>query len=39
MWDTGRGLDLPTVHRSGWAVVVGAIGLTIVLWIIGFLVA
>lgn len=39
MWDTGRGLDLPTVHRSGWAVVAGAIGLTIVLWIIGFLVA
>jgi succinate dehydrogenase / fumarate reductase, cytochrome b subunit len=39
MWDTGRGLDLPTVHRSGWAVVASAIGLTIVLWIIGFLVA
>jgi succinate dehydrogenase / fumarate reductase, cytochrome b subunit len=39
MWDTGRGLDLPTVFQSGWAVVAGAIGLTLLLWIIGFLVA
>jgi succinate dehydrogenase / fumarate reductase, cytochrome b subunit len=39
MWDTGRGLDLPTVFRSAWAVVAGAIGLDVLLWIIGFLVA
>jgi succinate dehydrogenase / fumarate reductase cytochrome b subunit len=39
MWDTGRGLDLPTVFGSGWAVAVGAIGLTVLLWIIGFLAA
>lgn len=37
MWDTGRGLDLPIVFASGWAVAVGAIILTIVLWIIGFM--
>jgi succinate dehydrogenase / fumarate reductase cytochrome b subunit len=39
MWDTGYGLDLPTVFRSGWAVAVGAVALTILLWIVGFLVA
>lgn len=39
MWDTGRGLDLPTVFASGWAVAVGAVALTFLLWIIGFLAA
>jgi succinate dehydrogenase / fumarate reductase, cytochrome b subunit len=38
MWDTGRGLDLPTVFASGWVVVVGAAVLTILLWVIGFVV-
>ena len=36
MWDTGRGLDLPTVFASGWAVVVGAVVLTVLLWVVGF---
>ena len=39
MWDTGYGLDLPTVFASGWVVAVGAVVLTVVLWIVGFLVA
>jgi succinate dehydrogenase / fumarate reductase cytochrome b subunit len=39
MWDTGRGLDLPSIFLSAWAVVIGTIGLTIILWIVGFLVA
>jgi succinate dehydrogenase / fumarate reductase cytochrome b subunit len=30
LWDAGRGLDLPTAFASGWAVVIGAIGLTAV---------
>lgn len=38
MWDTGRGLDLPTVFASGWMVVVGAGVLTLLLWIIGLVV-
>jgi succinate dehydrogenase / fumarate reductase, cytochrome b subunit len=38
MWDTGRGLDLPTVFASGWVVAIGAAVLTILLWIIGLLV-
>lgn len=39
MWDTGHGLDLPTVYRSGWAVAIGSVGLTLLLWIIGYVVA
>jgi succinate dehydrogenase / fumarate reductase, cytochrome b subunit len=38
MWDTGRGLDLPTVFASGWMVAVGAAILTILLWFIGLVV-
>ena len=38
MWDTGRGLDLETVYWTGWATVAGSIGLTVVVWIIGYLV-
>jgi succinate dehydrogenase / fumarate reductase, cytochrome b subunit len=38
MWDTGHGLDLPTVFASGWIVAAGAAVLTVLLWIIGFVV-
>ena len=34
-WDTGRGLDLPSVYRSNWAVIGGTIVLTLVTWIVG----
>jgi succinate dehydrogenase / fumarate reductase cytochrome b subunit len=39
MWDTGYGLDLPTVYRTGWVVTIGSVGLTLLLWIIGYVVA
>lgn len=29
VWDTGRGFDLTRVTQSGWAVVAGSVGLTI----------
>jgi succinate dehydrogenase / fumarate reductase, cytochrome b subunit len=32
IWDTGRGLDLPTAYRSGWLVIVAAIVLTAAAW-------
>jgi succinate dehydrogenase / fumarate reductase cytochrome b subunit len=35
-WDTGRGLDIPTVYASGWTVVIAAAVLTIVTFIAGF---
>ena len=37
-WDAGLGFELPEVYRSGW-VVVGATGvLTLLTWIIGYIV-
>src|ERR1700691_2993753 len=37
VWDTGRGLDLPSVSASGWTVVAATAALTIVAWIFGLL--
>ena len=34
-WDTGRGLDLPQVYASGWAVLVATGVLTVVTWALG----
>ena len=33
-WDTGRGLDLPSVYRGNWAVITGTIALTLLAWIV-----
>lgn len=30
VWDTGRGFDLDVVTKSGWAVVAGSVGLTLI---------
>jgi len=35
-WDTGWGFDLPTMEKTGWAVVVASFALTLVAWIIGY---
>lgn len=35
-WDTGRGFDLPTMHRTGWTVVIGSFVLTLLVWVIGY---
>jgi succinate dehydrogenase / fumarate reductase cytochrome b subunit len=34
-WDMGHGFELETVTRTGWAVVIGAVILTVVAWIFG----
>ena len=34
MWDTGKGLDLPTAEKTGFAVILGSIALTIAVWAI-----
>ncbi|HTC17699.1 MAG TPA: succinate dehydrogenase, cytochrome b556 subunit, partial [Stellaceae bacterium] len=34
-WDIGLGFELKTVYRSGWAVVIGSLLLTLVAWIVG----
>lgn len=33
-WDAGRGFELPARHISAWAAVVGALLLTVGLWIL-----
>ena len=33
VWDTGYGLDLPSVERGGKAVLVGTVVLTVLIWI------
>jgi len=34
-WDTGRGLDLPSVYRGGWIVIGATALLTAVTWAVG----
>ena len=35
-WDLGYGFAIPTVYRSGWAVIVVAVLLTAIVWIVGY---
>ena len=37
-WDSGRGYDLPTMHRTGWLVVGATVVLTAAFWVVGFLI-
>jgi succinate dehydrogenase / fumarate reductase cytochrome b subunit len=32
-WDTGRGFDLPVARATGWAAIIGAVVLTVVVWL------
>ena len=34
VWDTGRGIDMPSASRSGWAVVGGSVVLTGFFWVL-----
>jgi succinate dehydrogenase / fumarate reductase cytochrome b subunit len=33
-WDTGRGFELDTVYRTGYAVIAGSLVLTAIVWIV-----
>jgi succinate dehydrogenase / fumarate reductase cytochrome b subunit len=35
-WDAGYGFELPTLYRSGWAVVVATVALTLLSWVAGY---
>jgi succinate dehydrogenase / fumarate reductase cytochrome b subunit len=37
-WDAGLGYELPTVYRSGWLVLGATAALTLLSWIIGYLI-
>ncbi len=39
VWDTGRGLELPQVYRSGWLVATATVLLTVAIWFAGYAVA
>jgi succinate dehydrogenase / fumarate reductase cytochrome b subunit len=35
-WDAGLGFEIPNVYRSGWAVVIASVALTLAAWIWGY---
>ncbi len=37
-WDTGRGMDLATVYRSGWAVIAFTAVASLAAWVLGYIV-
>lgn len=36
-WDAGYGFDIPTMYRTGWAVLIGTGVLTVVTWIVAII--
>lgn len=36
-WDAGWGFDLPVTYRSGWIAIIGAVMLTLVAWVLGYI--
>lgn len=39
IWDTGRGLDLASVHQLSWGTIILSVGLTLAIWFVAPLVA
>ena len=38
VWDAGHGFDPQAATRSAWASLVGSVSLTLVIWIVGYMV-
>lgn len=38
IWDTGRGLTIPSVNLLSWMTLIGSVTLTSAIWILGYLV-
>jgi succinate dehydrogenase / fumarate reductase cytochrome b subunit len=36
IWDTGTGLDIPTVERFALGTIVGSVALTVLVWLIAY---
>jgi succinate dehydrogenase cytochrome b subunit len=36
-WDAGRGFELRTIYASGWTVVAASVMLTVIAWIVGWM--
>ena len=37
-WDAGYGFDLPQVYASGWAAIIATAVLTVLIWVVAFVV-
>lgn len=35
-WDAGHGYSLPVANKSGWAVIIGSVVLTMLAWILAY---
>lgn len=35
-WDAGHGYSIPVANRSGWAVIIGSVVLTVLAWILAY---
>lgn len=35
IWDTGRGLDIPTVNALSWSTIIGSVMITLAIWGLG----
>lgn len=35
-WDAGHGYSIPVANKSGWAVIVGSVVLTVLAWILAY---
>lgn len=35
-WDAGRGYSIPVANKSGWAVIIGSVVLTVLAWILAY---
>lgn len=35
-WDAGHGYSLPVANKSGWAVIIGSVVLTVLAWILAY---
>ncbi len=38
VWDTGHGFELKTANAMAWGSVVGSVALTLLIWIVGYMV-
>ncbi len=38
VWDLGYGFELKTADRMAWATIVGSVSLTVLVWIVGYMV-
>ncbi|MEO1199709.1 MAG: succinate dehydrogenase, cytochrome b556 subunit [Pseudomonadota bacterium] len=38
IWDLGKGFEIPTANRMAWMTLIGSLSLTVLVWIVAFVV-